>query len=911
MFRLAPLRILRTPWCPLAVVAVLLVQTVSAYTPMLPKTGPTEKVIVVDITKDKLVGTDAYNIYYHFSESQDAVMAICALQGLINRDSPTKIYLTNVPGQISWSPEVMLFRPEDDPSTTALEDGLIPYPIEYAELDETKRFPALSWLLDNYGHLVKGKALCPTTAGHEHDVTETSGARAAALNACTFESFLPVTPLINKYLLHEGYRIEQKYDLRSMDNVEAMRWSMDQYLDHPKLNRQLVSAWSEVGTHPSTMADYFVATYTFNYFYNRHHGFHEQFGSKLEEEAGDPLLRELLSGEHFYKGAPHFGCVEMSHLIPLIQELGYTCVCGHFPNASMTSSIPTRPDSFTPADEPRVLPIDPNGIYLAWNGPDGDNINFAFTFNYPAMRNDPLTGDVPVGWRFNPYIMDLFPTLFAWYTEQGPDTIDLVTSPNDGGDPQGAEGRAYWKKTYLNYVSNSNGAVHVANFMGQFPNDHFHDIMGDDGPFDLVINGYHGLNDYEEKWLIRDNAYDTVYVNQIGFRGPKPSRPGHFLVDNTYNHLLGVFENRIREGEPYFVMGRLPSEAGINGFTIIRYLTERLQRAVPRTIYLVRPSDLAATYRYWSQQAPMASFADRTVVELQADLLDEDPQVRTFAAWELVNRNVGRPVEDNFLAALYDVDPRVRQGAIAGLRAIGANAKSHSLPEKFLRVLQKDVDPIVQGMAAAALADLKDERAIPVLIDKLGTESGLQAAHALVRFGPDALPALMAALDATHRDSVRGDLAEAFAALGAQAAPAAQVLTAALERADDRLTQQALLRALSRIGPSAQIALPELIRLSRIDVDLVANASIALMAKFAPGNETVVVPALIDALDRERSKSIRGMDPEFGRLAAIRALEAVGAPAKAALPRLRELQTHPKAKFSKAATQAVTAISPQ
>ena len=67
-----------------------------------------------------------------------------------------------------------------------------------------------------------------------------------------------------------GLKLETKYDLRGLSNIEALEWSMEhylpRYLKHPQRNEKAVYHPVELWQYTCAMADYFVATYTYSYY---------------------------------------------------------------------------------------------------------------------------------------------------------------------------------------------------------------------------------------------------------------------------------------------------------------------------------------------------------------------------------------------------------------------------------------------------------------------------------------------------------------------------------------------------------------------------------------------------------------------------------------------------------------------
>ena len=294
--------------------------------PVMRKTGPTEKIIVLDIARD-WQGQDN-------KEAQSAMLAIACLQGLVNRDSKTKIYLTNWPWRLGWDwPTTKAKDPNwKHPGEAALDDGLLPFPHTRATLDEGKKFPALSWMLQNYGKVVKGKVLCPDSNG-----TDASGARAAAVNVCTFEGALPLTEQLDEYAQAEGFKWPLIADTREMDNEKAMEWSIARYMDHPKRNQSLVAYLGDIGSNAPTMNDYFVATHTFAYFLRT--------PTINEPDPLDRLYDVITDVKYYPQGTPHIGPLEGGRAIQRLQGRGHTAVVGFVTNASVTSSIPLQPET--------------------------------------------------------------------------------------------------------------------------------------------------------------------------------------------------------------------------------------------------------------------------------------------------------------------------------------------------------------------------------------------------------------------------------------------------------------------------------------------------------------------------------------------------------------------------------------
>ena len=297
-----------------------------SYTPVLPKTSPTDSVIVLDFGPLK-----------ESTLFMPALHTITALQGLINRQSSTKILIKNLPIRVFRYPEKdhkdfngSIVGP-GSPSDHWFEDGMIPYPVREPEIKQNSEHPMLLWMLQNYSHLVKGKTLFT----FEYSPWGL-GSAAAAVNSCTFEDYLPVSDRLNEWMENNGFQFEIKYDLQGKNNMEALKWSVNKYMDHPRRNNQWVYFYSS----PAIMNDYVVATGTFSYVLE---------GREAKTELDELSLLSLVLNENNYPpGTVNIGHIEGPHIIQPAQGLGYTAVAGQIPNASVTSSIPTDPSSFCP-----------------------------------------------------------------------------------------------------------------------------------------------------------------------------------------------------------------------------------------------------------------------------------------------------------------------------------------------------------------------------------------------------------------------------------------------------------------------------------------------------------------------------------------------------------------------------------
>lgn len=564
----------------------LLTSTSLAGDRILPDTGPLEKVIVVDVRADMAVGGDDL-----YTRGHDAISTLATFQGLINRQSSTKILLKNMPVRLFWN---VADGGHGNPYDIILEQGMLGVPVEVAELDGTKTFPALDYLLRHYHHLVKGFVYAPAVEnfgwkldydpdeGGAEIVATVNAARAAAVNVCTFDDALFVTNRIADFIFkREGFYFPELADTRKFKSPEeALDWSLERYIDHPKRNRQVVGFPSARSQNPPHMWDYFVATRTFCFSY-----FLEKWTPPFDTPRHEHFKK---IAKYYPKGTPVFGEVEGSHVISHLQSLGFNMQEGPIPNTSVYSSVGTDVIKFTPAPPGKAVAIKPDGIYLGWNTVDGD----AHDINFMAIKGfsqDKQFGAVPFGLRLNPYWVDLFPSALAWFGKLATGQVDIIGSMHDGGMPSDADDA--YRAHYAHALEKSNGMIRIVNFFGDVPgdsSDKFHSAMRG-LPIDYVINGYWGTEDNSMHWkLLDDRLYSTQVVR---------FRHGEELV---YEHLAAAIKRK-KPGEPIFIMAKSPSEFGIRVWTMIVRMNERLaadpEISALGKLHVLRPLDLAATVR--------------------------------------------------------------------------------------------------------------------------------------------------------------------------------------------------------------------------------------------------------------------------------------------------------------------------
>jgi HEAT repeat protein len=273
-----------------------------------------------------------------------------------------------------------------------------------------------------------------------------------------------------------------------------------------------------------------------------------------------------------------------------------------------------------------------------------------------------------------------------------------------------------------------------------------------------------------------------------------------------------------------------------------------------------------------------------------------------------------QPAAAALVGALKDKDATVQRTAGRALLEIGPPAGP-----ALTAALLKD-NRTLRFAAACVLSqvDPSSPAGVPVLIDALKEKpQRIEAAAALVRIGPPALPGLTAALTDPN-PAVRRDAADILRDLGPRAKSAAPALAKALEDEDPHV-RLAVVRALGAVGADAKEVVPALLACAtEIDPQLrqalpeapptpkVLRYSATLgsrlrqevteaLAKFGPAG----VPVLAAALQHE---------PMTCRAAAARALGQLGPLAKPASGALTAALTDPVPQVRWEAARALVAL---
>lgn len=293
---------------------------------------------------------------------------------------------------------------------------------------------------------------------------------------------------------------------------------------------------------------------------------------------------------------------------------------------------------------------------------------------------------------------------------------------------------------------------------------------------------------------------------------------------------------------------------------------------------------------------------------------DDDVRIRTAAAYVLgVFSDRADAAIDDLAAALADPSDDVRRSAALAIRRIGPAS-----PQSVVALLRAcgDRDHYVRSYAMDAL-QLVDADAIEVLDQVIGLLNHsdrtvrIQSANVIARFGSGAalaVPALIRVLEACDDAPERSALIGALGGIGAQAAPATEILSSALSDESIAVRRRAA-HALLDIGPDASAAGDELVEHISETQEGVGGACAsalrsmgvnvlpALMAGVA-GSDTAISAEcleLIGNLDAAAAPAVPMLieklsdsDERINHLS-VEALGRIGSESRAAVPALAEI----------------------
>jgi HEAT repeat protein len=290
---------------------------------------------------------------------------------------------------------------------------------------------------------------------------------------------------------------------------------------------------------------------------------------------------------------------------------------------------------------------------------------------------------------------------------------------------------------------------------------------------------------------------------------------------------------------------------------------------------------------------------------LKRSMESDDPMLAMISAWALAKAHpddaqIAEKASALIVNGLKSEDPQVQSAAA---RALADSNLSSEFTAPALEEALEKASPQVVAHAMQAFAAL-GERAVPRVVRGLQSEKLRKyAAQILAQIGPDATAAVPALIETlkTADPETRREVHFALAAIGPGAGAAVPSLLESLKSEDDDIKYSATY-ALGKIGEQAKDAYPELMKIMNSEEEFPRIAAVWAMTRIDPGRPEVVtaaVPLLTRALQSDR---------DLVRTEAAATLGEIGAPAKAALPALKQALNDRSAAVQDAARQAIQRI---
>lgn len=548
------------------------------YKPAIPATIPAKELIVLDLKNDIFPpdGTNGRRTVY-----DDVFNTLTAIQGLVNRSSESKIYFLSEPTYYpdSWEKDSK-FHKENE---WMLDLDIYPVPAKRPEVDKNKKYPVLSYLLENYSNFIKGKVIYPKIADSELERDPNAGvikyahesaALGAALTACGIEDGIPVSTTVDDYIKKEGHHFPLIADTRCLKtNEAAFDWAKENYF-RPETNRKFIGIFSYEHIYSPVFHDYFIANKAFVVVLN----------SKIESQ--NKRLEELL--EEYPAGVPLLGCVVGNE--HEFYNLGSKTTITEIGNTSATSSFIFNPDALPEPIQPKPLPVKKNGVYVSFYGGDGDAAGLTQNQNVEIfVKHRDVLDDIFFNMQVCTYYMDLNPPLMQYWMEQQSQNFCISTTLH-GNVPKHEGGRMYFKKLHKYYYDHARNNLLVYNQL----RDNEFDVSQYFKPYVKTL-GWGNITETPSP-VVRIPGTNTIQIQ---------------IVDGYHEKIGGDKEKAILEGienstgdEPIFILIKVTGGWG-NGIIKNLYEIEELMNKFKtnppagREMFFCTPVDMAATWKKW------------------------------------------------------------------------------------------------------------------------------------------------------------------------------------------------------------------------------------------------------------------------------------------------------------------------
>lgn len=359
----------------------------------------------------------------------DSILTSRVIQGLVNRESPDKIWLFNDNsmaahvGSNSWDfqkvmletlPELKDLPRTNLPRQVGVNGGL---------------HALLKYMTTNYPNLIKGWVVWdPKLEGQVR--LATSG---AAVTIAAQKNYLAVSPKLKDLIESWGFSFPELLDLREFDfkhDWQVLNWLVNNYFATSNRKHQLlyntgVNSWDNPGPYESDkilsfgVIDYAVAT----------NGF--AFNIDVADANDDRALINMFQQPGLIEGRAgiigwiptHPERIKTSETPSILGPTSYY-VIGTL-SSSNWSVLGAFPDSQVDLPDPKAYPVDDKDVFITWWIADGDNLDHSFKGMFGLFKQSPNFGQRGITWSISPILAHLTPPLYNWYAQILPTENDM------------------------------------------------------------------------------------------------------------------------------------------------------------------------------------------------------------------------------------------------------------------------------------------------------------------------------------------------------------------------------------------------------------------------------------------------------------------------------------------------------
>lgn len=507
---------------------------------------PTKSLVVVDLQYDKM----------------DAQVAACVLQGIVNRSSSKKIYVTNTycaDNRGAWENDTLPGYPNQaEMAATWLKEIFSNTPKETLAIDAKALNPGLMALLPLFKSYIKGLII--------YDPEVEAATIEAATTIAGQTDGLVVSPAL--YLQLSTFGFKTITDLREQhfaNNISCLKWLKANCFK--QANKQVAFTWSHMGTDKNSWGaankDYVVANRLFTFYLN--------IENKEESHQYSSIIKE------YPAGTPIMGWTDERFADRIFADDGYFMVpMIAVENLSVMSSYPSIKGL---QHKPKAYPIKNNAVYIAFHVPDGDNLLHTLVYEPYTILKSKNFGTIPLTWVINPAIVDLAPKAYEWYLSKFKNTNQELAAMMGDGSPLSDRYSGY---SFYCDLANHYMAQAGIKTMKQMAEGEA--VSWKVQPY-VLNSGYagtesRGIGPYEYHMNGQSFSIGTQHISEHNIK--------QIIADAPPNQplFLSIFAGTGAKDVPT---------------TVKMFCDELLAQHDGRHYYFVRSMDLAATYRAWKK----------------------------------------------------------------------------------------------------------------------------------------------------------------------------------------------------------------------------------------------------------------------------------------------------------------------